>query len=454
MQYYVLILIIIIFTDRQNIKIMDRHPYVFRTDPANPRSLYRLSAEKMLARYHPREIITAWKRFPRLNNKSSFAKAKRQLTQYFNLLNEIIKSDLLDILYNYKWESYRQKHRSILDKEMLDNDLCCTYPEECSGRHNLDLQVPNLEFIMVWKILIGKNSTNLNLLHFLDQYHSCIMMHEMIFSVPPSRFDSNRMNLLRDVERDLLKKPESVVSNVQQLQFFATYRGTNAPTWATLLAAMPRLQSLELHFWLGDKFFEVIRENCSGLRELILYRQRQGRGSRDIEKLPQLVSKLSDSLRVLIIDSVDVTFTEKVSRELQRATAQCRHLECLKLEADESPLVHWVNTRYRVYTKQLIVTVRRSYQYLKIIRNINRCINSDVNIHLTYDTYVNIDNHKHAYFRYNQTVIVWNLNNYFVVTGRSLEAARTLWPSRPETLNRERRPPATDTASTGASSSS
>ena len=120
-----------------------------------------------------------------------------------------------------------------------------------------------MEFIMVWKILVGKNSTNLNLLHFLDQYHSCIMMQEMIFSVPPSKgfgFDNNRINLLRDVEKELLKKPENVVSNVQQLQFFATYRGTNAPTWATLLPAMPRLQSLELHFWIGDRFFEIIEE--------------------------------------------------------------------------------------------------------------------------------------------------------------------------------------------------
>ena len=120
-----------------------RHPYIFRTEPANPRSLYRMSAEKLFARYHPREVMTAWKRFPRLNSKTSFAKAKRQLSQYFSLLNEMIKSDLLDLLYNYKWDTYRQKHRSILDKEMLDNDLCCTYPEECSGRHNLEMQVQN-----------------------------------------------------------------------------------------------------------------------------------------------------------------------------------------------------------------------------------------------------------------------------------------------------------------------
>ena len=94
-------------------------------------------------------------------------------------------------------------------------------------------------------------------------------------------------------------------------------------------------------------------------------------------------------------------------------------LECLKLEADESPYVHWVNSRYRVTTKLLIMTLRRSFQYLTIVRsgnivicecmwieyvffafrNINRCFNSDVKIQLTYDTYVDIDNHKHAFFR-------------------------------------------------------
>ena len=43
-------------------------------------------------------------------------------------------------------------------------------------------------------------------------------------------------------------------------------------------------------------------------------------------------------------------------------------VECLKLEADESPYVHWVNSRYRVNTKLLIITLRRSYQYLTIVR--------------------------------------------------------------------------------------
>ena len=77
----------------------------------------------------------------------------------------------------------------------------------------------------------------------------------------------------------------------------------------------------------------------------------------------------------------------------------CGQLECLKLEADESPFVHWVNSRHRVTTRKLIMTLRRSYQYLTVVRNINRCFNADVDIDLTYDTYVDIDNHKHAFFR-------------------------------------------------------
>lgn len=71
----------------------------------------------------------------------------------------------------------------------------------------------------------------------------------------------------------------------------------------------------------------------------------------------------------------------------------------MKLEAEESPYVHFLNSRYKIVTKLLLLKIRRSYQYQNIIRNINRCFNSDVDIHLTYDTYVDIDNHKHAYFR-------------------------------------------------------
>ena len=44
------------------------------------------------------------------------------------------------------------------------------------------------------------------------------------------------------------------------------------------------------------------------------------------------------------------------------------------------------------------MTLRRSSDYKTIIRNINRCVNSDVEIELFFDTYVDIDNHKHAFF--------------------------------------------------------
>ena len=44
------------------------------------------------------------------------------------------------------------------------------------------------------------------------------------------------------------------------------------------------------------------------------------------------------------------------------------------------------------------MTLRRSSDYKTIIRNINRCFNSDVEIELFFDTYVDIDNHKHAFF--------------------------------------------------------
>jgi len=337
--------------------------------------------------------------FPKLTRKADLEKAKKQLTKYFSVLNDLIKADLLEILFNCRWESYRQKHRTILDKDMLYNDLCCTYPEECSGRHGLDLGVNNLEFVMLWKILVGKSAINMNLLPFLDQYHNSIMVQDMMFpSGPPKGIGwDNRLNLYRDIEQELIKNTK-FVANVHQIQFFATYRGFNSATWGTLLQAMPKLQSLELHYWVGDNFFDIIRENCSRLRELILFRQRQGRTSRDLERIPGLVSSLANSLKVLIIDSVDSSFDQKTAKDLQKAVAGCKHLECLKLEADESPYVHWVNSRYRVNTKLLILTLRRSYQYLTIVRNINRCFNNDVEIQLTFDTYVDIDNHKHAFF--------------------------------------------------------
>ena len=101
---------------------MDRHPYIFRSDPTNPPSLYSMSAVKVLARYNTKELLVTKQKFQKLDSKASFERAKRQLTRYFGLLNDLIKSDLLEMLFNYKWDSYRQKHRSILDKEQCCNE--------------------------------------------------------------------------------------------------------------------------------------------------------------------------------------------------------------------------------------------------------------------------------------------------------------------------------------------
>ena len=160
---------------------------------------------------------------------------------------------------------FEESFRCNSEQEMLDNNLCCTYPEECSGTHNLDLQVSSLEYIMMWKILSGKNSTNLNMLHFLDYY-------QHMYGTPA---ETTKLNLIRDIEADLVKNTKDLCS-VQQVQFFGNYRGTNAVAWEILLKSMPKLQSLEFHFWAGEPFFDIISENCSNLRELILYKQRQG----------------------------------------------------------------------------------------------------------------------------------------------------------------------------------
>ena len=105
---------------------MDRHPYIFRSDPTNPPSLYSMSAVKVLARYNTKELLVTKQKFQKLDSKASFERAKKQLTRYFGLLNDLIKSDLLEMLFNYKWDSYRQKHRSILDKEQC----CIEYPNK------------------------------------------------------------------------------------------------------------------------------------------------------------------------------------------------------------------------------------------------------------------------------------------------------------------------------------
>ena len=44
------------------------------------------------------------------------------------------------------------------------------------------------------------------------------------------------------------------------------------------------------------------------------------------------------------------------------------------------------------------MTLRKSYNYKTVVRNVNRCFNSDVSIDLFYDTYVNDENHKLSFF--------------------------------------------------------
>ncbi len=49
-------------------------------------------------------------------------------------------------------------------------------------------------------------------------------------------------------------------------------------------------------------------------------------------------------------------------------------------------------------TKKLMMTLRKSFKYKTVVRNVNRAFNTDVNIELFYDTYVDVENHKHAFF--------------------------------------------------------
>ena len=108
--------------------------------------------------------------------------------------------------------------------------------------------------------------------------------------------ETTKLNLIRDIEADLVKNTKDLCS-VQQVQFFGNYRGTNAVAWEILLKSMPKLQSLEFHFWAGEPFFDIISENCSNLRELILYKQRQGqRWQQNLIDQPSAL-KLVGSLR-------------------------------------------------------------------------------------------------------------------------------------------------------------
>ena len=94
---------------------------------------------------------------------------------------------------------------------------------------------------MVWRILVGKAATSLNLLPFLDQYHNSIMVQDMMFPQGPPKgigWDT-KLNLYRDIEQELVRDPK-LVQNIRQLQFFATYRGFNSLAWQSLLGSMSR----------------------------------------------------------------------------------------------------------------------------------------------------------------------------------------------------------------------
>ena len=36
---------------------------------------------------------------------------------------------------------------------MYDNNLCCTYPEECPGLHESCYLVPKEDLVIIWRIL-------------------------------------------------------------------------------------------------------------------------------------------------------------------------------------------------------------------------------------------------------------------------------------------------------------
>ena len=76
--------------------------------------------------------------------------------------------------------------------------------------------------------------------------------------------------------------------------------------------------------------------------------------------------------------------------------------------------------RYRVKTRKLFMALRRSDNYKTVMRNINRCFNADVHIDLFYDTYVDIENHKHSFFS-NHSVLGGGENTVSMTT-RDFEA--------------------------------
>ena len=165
----------------------------------------------------------------------------------------------------------------------------------------------------------------------------------------PKILDVCRDNQIRMIEAEISKNPK-MVANVQSLKIAGTYRNHNLTIWANLLPNMSHLQSIELHYWSCDAFLDIIQNNCTNLKEIILSRQKcsLGRLGRAMENLPSLVTAFQHSLRVLIVDVGSACLDQSLAPRLQKALADVKNLECLKLEARESPYLHWNNCRYRV----------------------------------------------------------------------------------------------------------
>jgi len=389
-----------------------RRPYRFVRSRVPPPSLYSQAMARLLARHTTAGDV------PRLANKRDLERARRQLTAYLGQLPQPVREDIVRHLY--KCLTYRQASRTSLDRGMYDNDLCCTYPDECSGKHDTDFVIAKQEAVVLWKILLGKTTTSLNLLPFMEFYHQNPLADDW-FQATARILEMSRDNQVKMVETELFKNPK-MVQSVQQVKFLGTYRSHNLVTWATLLPAMQNLQSIELHFWSCENYIELIKNYCHDIRELILSRQKGGRSFKETEfkDLPELVRNFQHSLRVLIVESGSVVFDQKIARSLQKALSETSQLELLKLEAEESPYLHWVNSRYQVRTTALAMTLRRSSKYLEVVRNVNRCFDSNMAIDLHYDTYVDVDRHKHAFF--SQGPIVGGGENTVSQSTRDFEA--------------------------------
>jgi len=392
-------------------------PYCFRKCRDPPTTLYMLSMKVVLRRYlYTEETVKKPLNYPSLRNKSS----KRQMERYLSVLPSHLKSDILTNLFSGgNWYSYRQAQKTMLDRQMFDNNLCCTYPEECPGLHESSFRVNKEDLVAIWRILQGTQSTTLDLLPFMENYNESYLWEDNMFNLSTTTRDIFRNNQLRAIESSLTQS-QKILANIQKVLLIGTFRELNAPLWAKLLPTMLYLQSIELHFWAAEHFFKIIHDLDVELKELILCRQRKSMLTKDIDLIPKIITKFKSSLRIFILDSKDQPFTEKLSKDIQRAISKCENLECLKIESCESPYLHWCNSRYRIKTKKLIMSLRRSDNYRTVIRNINRCFNSDVNIDLFYDTYVDIDNHKHSFFS-NHSVLGGGENTVSIST-RTFEA--------------------------------